>query len=478
MGTSSPAIRPTIAAPISFPQTVGPVPALPTPLTAGNAASTPTPSFIPSGNVYFIAPDGDDASPGTIAKPWRTLQHAADILQPGETVQVRAGTYREAVTLTHSGAPGAPVTFMAYPGETAVLDGAGKSLYAAFQTTFSDPDPHVSDIAISGFTIRNYAQYGLVMWSINDRFSLTDLDIDDNGSEGIRFSNSDGSRVERVRFEHNEGGFDCTPILPGRETDPGCTSLWASDLQLLDNGTQGDTGNDQFAIERGSNNTITRSLAAGGVGDGFDVKSDNSTLSYLIAYGTRNNIKLWGKNSVLFNALAYDARADANLVLVAGGSYTITNVTIANMTATAYLVVAADPSGSGQTPITIRNSIFYNNNPAMEGTLLYFGADAAKPVVENTLVFNPYRGDALVCADFSPYTGQCWSDADVTRLPFGSRILYGDPLFTGAAAKDFHLAPSSPAINAGGADGAPGLDLAGVARVGQPDLGAYESGAP
>lgn len=78
LGTSSPGIPPTIAAPTSLPQTLAPSPALRTPASAGNESSTPTPRSIPSGIVYFIAPDGDDAGPGTAAQPWRSLQHAAD----------------------------------------------------------------------------------------------------------------------------------------------------------------------------------------------------------------------------------------------------------------------------------------------------------------------------------------------------------------------------------------------------------------
>jgi hypothetical protein len=29
------------------------------------------------GNVYYVAPDGDDGAPGTADEPWATLQHGA-----------------------------------------------------------------------------------------------------------------------------------------------------------------------------------------------------------------------------------------------------------------------------------------------------------------------------------------------------------------------------------------------------------------
>lgn len=42
---------------------------------------------------YYVSPSGDDSNPGTIQSPWRTIQHAADSVNPGDTVQVRAGEW-------------------------------------------------------------------------------------------------------------------------------------------------------------------------------------------------------------------------------------------------------------------------------------------------------------------------------------------------------------------------------------------------
>ena len=71
----------------------------------------------------FVAPTGDDADPGTVGAPFRTIQRGADALRPGDTCFVRAGVYRESVTLRQSGEPGRPVRLAAYPGEVVVLEG-------------------------------------------------------------------------------------------------------------------------------------------------------------------------------------------------------------------------------------------------------------------------------------------------------------------------------------------------------------------
>ena len=56
---------------------------------------------------------GSDANPGTQAQPWKTIQKAAQIIVPGDTISVLAGTYPERVTISRSGTSGAPITFQA-----------------------------------------------------------------------------------------------------------------------------------------------------------------------------------------------------------------------------------------------------------------------------------------------------------------------------------------------------------------------------
>jgi len=42
-----------------------------------------------------VAINGDDSNSGTLAAPLRTIQRAADLAQPGDTVTVHEGIYRE-----------------------------------------------------------------------------------------------------------------------------------------------------------------------------------------------------------------------------------------------------------------------------------------------------------------------------------------------------------------------------------------------
>jgi len=70
------------------------------------------------------APAASDANPGTRALPFQTIQAAADKARAGDTVLVRAGLYRESVTLRQSGTPAAPITLKSEVPGGAVIDGA------------------------------------------------------------------------------------------------------------------------------------------------------------------------------------------------------------------------------------------------------------------------------------------------------------------------------------------------------------------
>lgn len=60
---------------------------------------------------YWVAPDGSDAGPGSSERPFRTIGHAAALMQAGDTCRIRSGTYRETVIPAHDGTATAPLVF-------------------------------------------------------------------------------------------------------------------------------------------------------------------------------------------------------------------------------------------------------------------------------------------------------------------------------------------------------------------------------
>lgn len=65
-----------------------------------------------------------DRNPGTENKPFRTINAAAQQAQPGDTILVHAGIYRERVIPPRSGNPDQPIVYEAAPGESVVLRGS------------------------------------------------------------------------------------------------------------------------------------------------------------------------------------------------------------------------------------------------------------------------------------------------------------------------------------------------------------------
>jgi alpha-L-arabinofuranosidase len=78
-----------------------------------------------NGAEFFVAVDGKDSNPGTQTSPFRTIQHAADIAQPGDFITVRAGVYRERVNPPRGGVSDAErIVYQATPGGKVIITGS------------------------------------------------------------------------------------------------------------------------------------------------------------------------------------------------------------------------------------------------------------------------------------------------------------------------------------------------------------------
>ena len=68
---------------------------------------------------------GNDSNPGKASAPFRTIQHAADLAQPGDTITVHTGVYRERINPPRGGASDtARIVYQAAPGEKVEIKGS------------------------------------------------------------------------------------------------------------------------------------------------------------------------------------------------------------------------------------------------------------------------------------------------------------------------------------------------------------------
>ncbi len=110
----------------------------------------PPPPPPPSGeNIYHVSKLGNDSGDGSLANPWLTIQKAASVLQPGDTVIVQAGRYEETVTTARGGVDGAPVVYRGQPGASLVRFRVGH------------PFVHIENFDISGGAVAYNAAVGI-----------------------------------------------------------------------------------------------------------------------------------------------------------------------------------------------------------------------------------------------------------------------------------------------------------------------------
>jgi alpha-N-arabinofuranosidase len=74
---------------------------------------------------FHVAKSGSDANPGTQAAPLATIQHAAELAQPGDVITVHEGVYRERISPPRGGTSDAQrITYQAAPGEKVEIKGS------------------------------------------------------------------------------------------------------------------------------------------------------------------------------------------------------------------------------------------------------------------------------------------------------------------------------------------------------------------
>lgn len=249
-----------------------------------------------SESVFYVAPDGDDADPGTLEQPWHTIQHAAETMVAGDTVFIRGGIYREQVSTVRDGnSVDAYIVFSAYPDETPVLDGSGvtKIRDACFIVSHSY-------IKLTGLEICNW-DTGIWMEK-GGHIEISDCEVH---SVWFGIGAADGAHdfvLNSVEMHHfTLYGFDASPS-GGADCYNGifndCIAHTANDP------TQNVDG---FALGHGTQHDfVFNRCVVYDVFDGFDISARNTTLNRCAAHDCWNGgYKIWQDSVTLVDCLSY-----------------------------------------------------------------------------------------------------------------------------------------------------------------------------
>lgn len=72
-------------------------------------------------------PKSDDSNAGSVDAPFKSINAATKVAQPGDTILISAGTYRENVVVAAKGTPDQPITIKAAPGQRVIISGSPAS---------------------------------------------------------------------------------------------------------------------------------------------------------------------------------------------------------------------------------------------------------------------------------------------------------------------------------------------------------------
>jgi len=391
-------------------------------------------------NSYYVSTQGRDSNPGTLSRPWKTIQKAANAAKAGDTVNIRGGVYNERPILKSSGNANNYLTFTNYSGEVVTIDGKGIDWGYNWDCLFDLNQK--SYIKLIGLRVINSKWFGI------------GCTPDSNGCQHITVQNCStfNTKGSGIIFFH---GADIT--IDGNSVEQACTGTASTQecISLCDIAT--------FVIKNNHVFNCTNSIEGTG-GEGIDAKEGcsngkifNNIVNDVIKVGIfvdayskhEYNIEVYGnkiynstkgiavateqsgllENVRVYNNLIYNC---VNWGLVIGGwstGYTHAMKDISFIYNTVYNTGDGGiylNNGEAQNVVVV-NNIFATDSAYAGSTPIYVnGGNLSKTTLDHNLLNRVVKGQ-----------------------PTGTNYIIGDPRFVNVSLFDFHLQPNSPSIKNG-----------------------------
>lgn len=278
---------------------------------------------------FFVSPTGSDADPGTLERPFATVQRAQNAVAPGDTVHIRGGTYaikenqiarKERIWayvtyLDKSGTPEHRITYQAYKDERPVFDLSAVKPAGLRIDAFYVPASwvHIKGLEVIGVQVTLKQHTQSVCFANDGSHNIYELlSMHDGQAIGIYsvrgadnlFLNCDACRNWDYTSEDGKGGnvdgFGCHPPKGGTgNIFRGCRSWFNSDDGYdCINAHESVTFENCWAMYNGLNPKLERlgdgnGFKAGGYGstpaDRLPSPIPRHTVRFCLAVGNRAN---------------------------------------------------------------------------------------------------------------------------------------------------------------------------------------------
>jgi hypothetical protein len=425
-------------------------------------------NYAPSKKTYYVDVNkGNDRNPGSEEKPFASIQAAADVTLPGDTVLIKNGTYLEVskegvVEIKRSGLPGAMITYKAYPGHKPVL--TAKTAWNAVLITGSYIRVEGLEIAGVADTIPVEESEALYeSFLVKKDWGLSTSRLCGNGI-GVRPVNNNAPLGERIVPRHIEivGNHVHHVAGGGIYTD-------VADYILIENNLT-------------HHNAMRSIFANSGISifHSFDV--DNNTTDYKniirnnISHSNETKVKWWvTKKFSDGNGIIVD---DLKNTQIKGKPYRGRSLVINNIS---YNNGGAGYQSYSSENVDLFHNVAYKNGltPDFVGNRAYgelwvhsaTNVRAMNNIMvtsENSMINDKHKNQNVIY-DYNVY--------HTSKKPraLGQNDIQADPMFVDPANGDFRLKAGSPAIDSGAPVNVK-MDFDGKSRKAgnAPDRGAFE----
>ena len=315
------------------------LPASDFPAPTPSPAPPSTPSA-PSGPAFFVATNGSDGGDGSAAHPFATLAKAQAAMEGSttHTTYVEGGTYNLSSTLA-LGSKDSGMSFLAYPGQTPVLDGGSAHLGTLISINGAQ------NVTLSGLSFANTASGAAAVSLTNTSSSQIVGNHFSNTGEALLLTGSSNNTVSGNEMDNS--AQDAVEVKDGSNNN-------TLDSNLINGTGASNTTGGGFFLHGVDGNSITHNLVENTAGMGIGVENwDNTTINVgnIIEYNVVRNTSTQSQ--------------DSGAIYMLGRSHVNTQATIANN-----LVDGTGASGSAHTigiylddstsGVTVQNNIVRN----------------------------------------------------------------------------------------------------------------------